>query len=70
MADDGEFERRLTRLRRLGDDLDEWAAALHPSAWPETLREGRKEWRRQARSLFGETHDGQGDGRTTQEGRP
>jgi len=44
-------EKRLARLNRLGQDLDERAASMHPSAWPEALKEDMERWKRLARKL-------------------
>lgn len=45
---EGAVERWVRQLNRLGRELDEQAAAIHPSAWHEQLADLRDRWLRLA----------------------
>jgi len=45
------IEKRIARLNRLCRDLDERAASMHLSAWPEALKEDMERWKRLAKKL-------------------
>ncbi len=49
--DRDEITRWVQRLNKLGAEMDEWAASMHPSAWHEEFAAQRDKWKRIAQSL-------------------
>lgn len=39
----------VRKLNKLGREIDEWAASIHPSAWDEELKAEMEKWRKLAK---------------------
>ncbi len=44
-----DVEKWVSRINRLAREIDELAATIHPSAWPEALRELNEKWKKEAK---------------------